>query len=129
MWFPNAALSGVATYRVRWGKGAKMKSFRFAPIAAASVVAALLAVPVPAMATTNHPGANGDAAQSDVSCTKWTSGNRAYANCTVRSGKVRLRADCISWPDRYSSWKGKGTWSLSTGSCPLGIRGASIQTS
>lgn len=107
-----------------------MRSFRFAPIAGAAVVVALVALPVPAMATTSQSkgGGNTDSVQSDVSCTKWTSGNRAYANCTVRSGSVRLRADCISWPDLYSAWKGRGTWSLSTGSCPLGIRQAIIQT-
>ncbi len=60
-------------------------------------------------------------------CSAFTAKGRAYAGCRVFSGHVRVRADCRFYPDLYSPWTGRGTWLLSTGRCPFGIRHAIIE--
>jgi hypothetical protein len=73
-------------------------------------------------------GVAGQANAAAGSCFTWTQSSRAYAACTVSSGQFRVRADCVLAPDLYSPWVGKGTWTIWTGACPWGIRGAIIES-
>ncbi|WP_219153334.1 hypothetical protein [Amycolatopsis sp. TNS106] len=68
------------------------------------------------------------ASAADVSCVTSTSGDQGIGTCVVRSGEVRLRADCAFAPDTYSPWAGRGTWALRTGSCLFSIRGVIVET-
>lgn len=68
------------------------------------------------------------ASAADVSCTTATRGDQGVGSCNVRSGEVRLRADCAFAPDVYSPWVGRGLWALTTGHCLFAIRGVIVET-
>lgn len=98
-----------------------MKAITKGLAAAAVATAALVSTPVTASAAAMAPNAV-------VDCFTWTSGGRAYAACNISSGQARVRADCSWAPDRYSPWVGRGSWTMWTGACPWGIRGAILET-
>ncbi|MGV1007083.1 MAG: hypothetical protein ACOYBY_00545 [Dermatophilaceae bacterium] len=89
--------------------------------ATAVATAALVSSPVVASAATTGT-------EAVVDCFTWTSGGRAYAACNIASGQARVRADCAWAPDLYSPWVGKGSWTIWSGKCPWGIRGAILET-
>lgn len=67
--------------------------------------------------------------QGSSSCLRFiTDDGKALASCTVRSGQVRVRADCVAFPDLYSPWVGRGRWIIWTGYCPWGVRNAIIES-
>jgi hypothetical protein len=98
------------------------------------VAATVLAIGAAGLAPTAAAAAEASAAAraahpyAEVYCSTWTSNGVAHANCDIRSGEARVRADCVNYPDLYSPWRGRGNWHLWTGQCPWGIRGAIMET-
>lgn len=91
-------------------------------------IAGLFVASVFTVAGTVLVGTEAQAVPFDYNCPRvYVEGGRGEADCNVYSGQVRVRADCVNAPDTYSPWKGAGNWHLWTGTCPWGIRGASIE--
>lgn len=98
--------------------------------AAALAAAAALAMVTPVAASAQPlPSQAGQSVRpmGVAYCSTWTSDGRAYAYCNIKSGQARVRADCAWFPDLYSPWEGKGYWTMWTGKCPWGIRGAIME--
>lgn len=67
------------------------------------------------------------AIQPRADCVAWVNRyGQAKGRCYVPRGQqVRLRADCILFPDLYSNWHGHKSYiqRFATRACPYGIRG------
>lgn len=76
---------------------------------------------------TESAGTTSAVIQPRPSCVAYiTRRGQVKGSCYVfRREQVRLRADCIAFPDTYSKWKGHKSYrrSFSTRICPFGTRG------